>query len=41
MRRFEQFQGTRVHEGRDLDAMVRGESKEDAVTCCITQASRI
>ncbi|KAJ7881721.1 hypothetical protein B0H14DRAFT_2565631 [Mycena olivaceomarginata] len=35
----ERFQGTRVHEGRDLDATVRGGSKEDAVTRRITRIS--
>jgi hypothetical protein len=39
MRRFERFQGTRVHEGRNLDATVRRESKEDAVTRRITRVS--
>jgi hypothetical protein len=37
--RVQRFQGTRVHEGRDLDATVRGESKEDAVTYRITRVS--
>jgi hypothetical protein len=34
----EQFQGARVREGRDLNAMVRG-SKQDAVTHRITRVS--